>query len=358
MNANRARGSRKPMAFVPALLCLPVIPLLMFGGGCGKSQAGPSITLLVWSEYVPQRVIEGFEKETGIKVGSEAIDSNEALLSKLLSGATKYDIIQPSEYIIEQLARNKKLAVLDHAQLPNLKNIGPQYLDLVFDPGNRYSVPYMTGTVGIVINTEKVGEPMHGFKDVFQQKYAKRIVVLNDSREMVSWALNSLGVKINDINEQTLAQARPLLAEWVKLIRVYDSDSPKTSLSNGDCDLGVVWSGEAARLWQDNPKFDYVLPAEGAHMFVDSLAIPIDAPNVEAAHKFIDYCLRPEVSKLISDEFPYTNPNLEARKLLSPRQLENPASYPKGNVKLDIFRDIGRASSDIDALITAVKSGA
>jgi spermidine/putrescine transport system substrate-binding protein len=129
-------------------------------------------------------------------------------------------------------------------------------------------------------------------------------------------------------------------------------------LNNGDCDLGVVWSGEAAKLWQENRKFAYVLPVEGAHMFIDNLAIPADAAHADYAHQFINYCLRPEVSKLISDEFPYTNPNLEARKLLSQSQLDNPASYPKDQVKLDIFRDIGSASSQVDQLITAVKGGA
>ncbi|HVT88969.1 MAG TPA: spermidine/putrescine ABC transporter substrate-binding protein [Tepidisphaeraceae bacterium] len=332
--------------------CLAVCLLLI--ASCDKG--AKSITLLAWSEYVPQKVIDGFEKETGIKVHYDAIDNNEALVQKLLSGASKYDVIQPSEYIIEQLAKLNKLAVLDHSKLPNLKNIGSQYMDMPHDRGNKYSVPYMTGTVGIVVNTEKVKEPIHGYRDLFHPKYTKRIVVLNDAREMVSWALNCLGLDVNEINPRSLAKAKPILADWVRLIRVYDSDSPKTSLSNGDCDLGVVWSGEAAKLWEENQKFVYVLPEEGTHMFVDSLAIPVDAPDVDAAHQFINYCLRPEISKLISDEFPYTNPNLQARKLLSQKQLDNPASYPKGEAKLGTFRDIGKASSDVDALITNLKS--
>ena len=137
-----------------------------------------------------------------------------------------------------------------------------------------------------------------------------------------------LGLDQNVVNAATLAQARPLVAQWIKLVRVFDSDSPKTPLLNGDVDLGVVWSGEAARLIEENKKFTFVLPVEGYHPFVDVLAIPTTAKNVAAAHRFIDYVLRPEVSKLISDAFPYTNPNLAARKLLSPAQLANPASYP------------------------------
>jgi spermidine/putrescine transport system substrate-binding protein len=182
-------------------------------------------------------------------------------------------------------------------------------------------------------------------------------VVVNDGRELVTWALSTLGLPINDVTEENLEKVRPVLERWVKLVRVFDSDSPKTALLNGDVDLGVVWSGEAAICWKQDHKFKYVLPAEGAHRFVDVLAIPAGAPHKEAAEAFMNYILRPEVSKLISDKFPYTNPNLEARKLLSKEELENPASYPKDDTKLDLFRDIGRQSAAIDRLVTEVKSG-
>jgi len=214
----------------------------------------------------------------------------------------------------------------------------------------------MTGTVGIVVNTEKVKDPIKGYKDIFTPKYKDRLVVLNDNREIVTWALYSLGLAINDITPASLARARPVVADWVKLVKVFDSDSPKTALLNGDVDIGVVWSGEAAILWNENKKFHYVLPAEGAHQFIDLLAIPTTAKNQDAAHQFINYVLRPEVSKLISDKFPYTNPNLAARKLLTADQLANPASYPPGSPKLQTFRDIGKAAADIDKLVTDLKS--
>jgi spermidine/putrescine transport system substrate-binding protein len=214
----------------------------------------------------------------------------------------------------------------------------------------------MTGTVGIVVNTERVKDPIRGYRDVFQPKFKNRIVVVNDNREVVSWALVTLGLDQNEVTPATLAKARPLVAEWLKLIKVFDSDSPKTPLLNGDVDLGVVWSGEAARLIQENKKFTYVLPEEGWHPFVDVLAIPTTSKNPGLAHRFIDYVLRPEVSKMISDEFPYTNPNMAARKLLTPEQLANPASYPRVEGKLKTFRDIGKAAADIDRLVTQLKA--
>jgi spermidine/putrescine transport system permease protein len=162
---------------------------------------------------------------------------------------------------------------------------------------------------------------------------------------------------INDVSAEALEKVKPTLKEWLPQVKVYDSDSPKTALLNGDVDLGVVWSGEAARLIEENKKFHYVLPAEGYHPFVDLLAIPTTAKNVAAAHRFIDYVLRPEVSKVISDEFPYTNPNVVARTLLTAEQLANPASYPKLE-KLNTFRDIGKAAAAVDKLVTDLKSAA
>ena len=318
--------------------------------------ADKELNLFAWSEYVPQEVIDGFTKETGIKVNYETFASNEEMLAKLRAGGVRYDVIQPSEYMVEALIKADKLEPLDHAALPNFKNLLPEFTNMPFDPGNRYSVPYMAGTVGICVNTQRVTDPVRGYKDVFQPKYAGRIIVVNDARELVSWALATQGIGPNDMTHANIERARPILKEWIKLIRKFDSDSPKTDLLAGNVDLGVIWSGEAAQCWQEDKHFTYVLPAEGAHRFVDNLAIPKDARNKPGALAFIDYILRPEVGKLISDKFPYTNPNAAARKLLTPQQLENPASYPKGEVKLDVFRDIGKANAEIGKLVTDLKS--
>jgi spermidine/putrescine transport system substrate-binding protein len=334
--------------------CLTLVLLSAFA--C-SGRAAQELNLFGWSEYVPQPVIDGFTKETGIKVNFETYSSNEELISKLVAGGGHYDVIQPSDYTAEALIRQKMLAPLDASQLPNLKNIDPSFLHRPHDPESRFTVPYMSGTVGIVVNTDKVKDPIRGYRDVFQPKFRDRIVVLNDNREIVTWALYTLGLPINQITPDSLAKARPVVASWVQLIKVFDSDSPKTALLNGDVDLGVVWSGEAALLWKENHKFQYVIPAEGAHQFLDVLAIPANAEHRAAALQFMNYLLRPEVSVLISDAFPYTNPNAEARKRLTAEQLANPASYPaNGGGKLETFRDIGRRAADIDRLLTDLKS--
>ncbi len=322
----------------------------------GQAKKKQVLNLFCWSEYVPQSVIDGFTKETGIKVNVENYASNEEMLSKLLAGGSNYDLVQPSEYTVEALIKVDKLEPLNFEAIPNIKNIDPKYMKLPFDPEGKYSVPWMVGTVGIVVNTAKVKTPITGYKDVFDGTHKRRIVVLNDAREIVTWALATVGVSANDLTPENLEKAKPILANWLPQVKVYDSDSPKTALLNGDVDLGIVWSGEAAILWKKNKKFTYVLPAEGAHQFIDSLAIPKGAPNKENAEKFINYILKPEVSVLVSEDFPYTNPNAEAVKLLKPEQRANPASYPTGEPKLETFKDIGKAAKDIDVLVTDLKA--
>jgi len=323
-------------------------------------KAGKELLLFGWSEYVPESVIDGFSKETGITVHYETYASNEEMLSKLLAGGTTYDLIQPSEYTVEALLKQNKLQALDAANVPNMKNIAADMRGFPHDPEYKFCAPYMAGTVGIVVNTDKIKDPVKSFKDAFSPKYKNRIVVVNDAREMLTWALATLGIGPNDVTTDTLAKAKPVLADWIKLVKVFDSDSPKTAMLNGDVDLGVIWSGEAALLYEQDKKYVFTLPEEGSHLSIDHLCIPTGAKNKTGAEMFINYVLRPEVSKQISDKFPYLNPNAEARKLLTDAQRANPASYPPGLLekgrKSAGFRDIGKMSSDVDKLVTDLKS--
>ncbi len=345
------------MKTIHLLLSAALVSIIALSACSGPKKQQSVLNLFCWSEYVPESVIKGFEEETGIKVNVENYASNEEMLSKLLAGASNYDLVQPSEYTIEALIQAGKLDELNLANIPNIANLDPKYRKMPHDPEGKYSVPWMVGTVGIVVNTDTVKDPIEGYGDVFSGKYAGRIVVLKDAREIVTWALATLGISANDVTPENLAKVKPILKEWLPQVKVYDSDSPKTALLNGDVDLGIVWSGEAAILWKEDKKFKYVLPKEGAHQFIDSLAVPKGAANKENAEKFINYILKPEVSALISADFPYTNPNVAARKLLSEEELANPASYPPGDPKLETFKAIGKVASDIDKLVTDMKGG-
>jgi spermidine/putrescine transport system permease protein len=321
------------------------------------AQAAEKLNIYCWSEYIPQDVIDDFSKETGIKVSVENYASNEEMLAKLGAGGGSFDIIQPSEYVVEALVKEKLLRPLDKKAIPNLKNIDPKFLNMSFDPGNKYSVPFMAGTVGIVVNTELVKDDIKSFSDVFKPANKGKIVALDDAREIVSWALLSKGIPVNDVSDKNLEKAKGVLSDWIPLIKVYDSDSPKTALLNGDVAIGVVWGGEGAILLNENKKFRWVIPAEGTHLFIDSLAIPKTAKNFANAEKFMNYILQPEVSKKISEAFPYLNPNKEAVKLLTEEQRNNSASFPsaKDLTKMEIFKDIGERGSVIEEIVTSLK---
>lgn len=314
------------------------------------------LNLFCWSEYVPQSVIDAFTKQTGIRVNVENYSSNEEMYAKLLSGG-QYDLIQPSEYAIEALIEADQLRPLEKSEIPNIKNIDPEFLDMPFDPGNKYSVPWMAGPIGIIVNTELVQDDIKGYKDVFQEKFRDKIVILDDAREIVSWAFETLNIPINDVTDENLEKARGVLEQWLPLVKVYDSDSPKTSLLNGDVALGIVWNGEGALLTAEDEKFKWIVPEEGTHIFVDNLAIPKNAEHPKNAELFINFILRPKISKLISDEFPYLNPNLAARQLLDEEALANPASYPSKEEldRMTTFKNIGDKASDIDDLVTTIK---
>ncbi len=321
------------------------------------AQKKPSLNIYCWSEYIPQSVIDGFSRQHKVKVNVENYASNEEMLAKLQTGGSKYDLIQPSEYVVEELVKSGGLEELNTAGLQNLKNLDPKFLKQAHDPENKYSVPWMAGTVGIVFNSQKVKTPITGYGDVFTDALKKRIVVLADAREAVSWALNSLGMPINEINPDSLAKSKEVLAKWLPLVKVYDSDSPKTPLLNGSVDVGIVWSGEASILYKKNKKFSYVLPKEGAHLFIDNLAVPKGAKNKELAEKFIDYVLDPKVAYEVWKEFPYITVNAEARKLMTKDELAIPASNPPADAKLEIFRAIPvETSQQIDKLVTDLKN--
>ena len=341
-----------------AIATFVVLAGIFIFSGCKKSGEAPgqALVLFCMAEYVPQKAIDAFTRETGIRVAQENFATNEEMLAKFTAGAGAYDVMQPSEYTVETLVKQNLLLPLDRARIPNFKNLDPEFLGLPHDPKNEFSVPYMAGTVGIVVNTEKIHGPVLGYADVFQPAHRGRIVVVDDAREIVSWAMHAGGIPVNEVTAENLAKVRLILAQWLPLVKVFDADSPKTALLNGDCDLGIVWSGEGAKLFQENKKFRWVLPRDGAHRFIDSLVIPNTSRNKANAEAFIDFMLRPEISRMISDEFPYTNPNAEARRLLTPEQRGNPASYPVEKAKLETFRDIGPMAAEIDALMTDLRA--
>lgn len=324
------------------------------------------LNLYAWSEYIPQALLDGFTQETGIQVNYDTYSSNEELLAKLQAGASGYDVIVPSDYTVVILTKQGLLEEIDLSKIPNFKNIAEELKNPYFDPGNKYSVPYQWGTAALAINTEKVTRPITKWADIWSPEFEQQIVLLDDEREVLGMVLMTLGYDRNSTDPAQLEEAKQRFMELMPNIRLFDSDSPKTALLAGEVSLGLVWNGEAAIAYSENPAIAYICPEEGCSIWYDNLAIPKSAPHVANAHLFIDYVLRPEVSLLITAEFPYSNPNAAALELLKtqdPAAYEAYMGYEATNPPLDWLprmhpvMDVGEATILWDRIWTEVKVG-
>jgi spermidine/putrescine-binding protein len=276
------------------------------------SLTSKEVNLFVWTEYIPPDTIECFELVYDIKVNRDEYSSNEDMYAKLSAGATQYDLVQPTDYIVSLMVRQGLLQKLDRGQLPNFGNLDPNYLNFPFDPGNEYTLPYQAGTDAIVVNTDAVENVPASFADLWKPEYAGRLIMLDDSRAIIGATLLTLGYDVNTTDPAQLQEAEDKLAELAAGIRLYDSDSPKTALIAGDADLGITWTGEAFLAQQENPAIQYIYPTEGAILWQDNYAIPAGAPHVDTAYAWLNYSLQGDVFWMMLRDFPYTNPNKAA----------------------------------------------
>ncbi len=346
----------KQMAEEPVEAPLNGAPAEVVAAEASEEQEGTPepLVLFCWPGYVPDSVVEAFAGETGIRVLREYYSSNEELLRHRLVGR-RYDLVQPSDYAVEALIRRDALQPLRLDRIPNLKNLDPSFRDLPHDPEGAYSVPWLSGTVGIVVNTERVEKPVQGYADVFSGDYRGRIVALSDPREWLGWALCYLGLSVNEVTPEVLEQVKPVWEAWIPQVAVFDSDTAAQVMISGNADIALTWSGDAGILLGKSPIYQYVLPKEGAHRYVDCLAIPRGAKHQDAAEQFMNFILRPEISLMISAEIPFTNPNQAAFKQLSEAARSNPASYPQGNPDLRGFREIGDMVEQVEKLFNDLR---
>ena len=266
------------------------------------------LNLFVWTEYIPQDHIDCFELVYGVTVNRDEYSANEEMYAKLSAGSSGYDLVQPTDYIVGLMIRQGLLQKLDKSKLPVMANFDPNYLNLSFDPGNEYTVPYQAGTDAIVVNTDEVENVPQSWADLWKPEYAGRMVSLDDSRAVIGATLLTLGYDVNTTDPGQLEEAKDKLAELAKGIKLFDSDSPKTALIAGDVDLGITWTGEAFLAQQENPAIQYVYPTEGAILWQDNYAMPTGAAHVDAAYAWINYTMQGNLFWLMLRDFPYTNP--------------------------------------------------
>jgi len=270
------------------------------------------LNLFVWTEYIPQDMIECFQLVYGVKVNRDEYSANEEMYAKLKAGGANYDLVQPTDFIVSLMVREGLLAELDHSKLPVLSTFDSNYMNFSFDPGNKYTIPYQAGTDAIVYNADKVTTAPTSWDDLWNPDYAGRIVMLDDSRATIGMVLLTLGYDVNTKDPAQLDEAKTKLAMLVPNVKLFDSDSPKTSLIAGDVDLGMTWTGEAFLAQQENPSIQYVYPKEGAILWQDNYAMPVGAPHADAAYAWINYTMQGNMFWMMLRDFPYTNPSAAA----------------------------------------------
>ena len=322
------------------------------------------LNLFVWTEYIPVDMSECFEKVYGIKVNRDEYSSNEEMYAKISAGGTNYDLVQPTDYIVSLMIRQKLLQKLDPAKLPNMKNYDPNYMNLEFDPGNAYTLPYQAGVDAIVYNSDKVANPPASWADLWKPEYAGKMVFLDDSRVTIGLTLLTLGFDPNTTDPAQLDQAKDKLSKLIPGIKLFDSDSPKTALIAGDVDLGMTWTGEAFLAQQENPAIKFIYPTEGSMLWQDNWAIPTGASHMDAAYAWLNYTLQGDVFWLMLRDFPYINPDKAALDYAKTSQAELYNKYMGSNitnVPTDVIakghrvKDVGDALPLYDKIWTEVK---
>lgn len=316
-----------------ALSLMLVLSLAGFTGCGKKSASNGELNIFTWTEYVPESVIEDFEKEYGIKVNWTTFSSNEDMLAKVKTeSAGTYDIVQPSDYMVEQMISQDMLMELDKDVITNIENIDSAYINPSYDPGNKYSVPYQGGVAAIAVNTDKVSKEITSYDDLFSDDLKGNIVALDDYRAVIGMTARSMGYSMNETDTDKLAKIEEKLLKLKDNVKVYDSDSPKNSLISGDCTVGYCWAAEIALAQEENPAIKIVFPKEGPYVFMDNWAVLKTAKNSENAMKFINYMLDSETSQKVSEEFPYLNPNAKAVDALGDEYKSNEAKNPPADV--------------------------
>jgi len=310
---------------IPAVICA----VFVFGGFYYAQESNmmnsEKVVVYNWGEYLDPEVLTLFEQETGIDVVYEEFETNEILYPKISSGAIAYDVICPSDYMIQRMIENNLLAEINFDNIPNIKNIGKDYMEQSrqFDPENKYSVPYCWGTVGILYNKTMVDEPITSWSVLWDEKYKDNILMQDSVRDAFGVTLKYLGYSLNSTDLDELTEARDLLIKQKPLVQAYVIDQVRDKMIGNEAAIGVIYSGEAIYTQKENPDLEYVIPEEGSNIWIDSWVIPKNAENKENAEKFINFLCRPEIALMNFEYITYSTPNSEARKLIEDEAIRN-----------------------------------
>ena len=315
-----------------ALACITATSVAALSG-CGSSESSNGEVIVYnWGEYIDPDVLEMFEEETGIKVVYDEYETNETMYPKVEAGAAQYDLVCPSDYMIDKMIEKGLVQELNFDNIPNAKQyIGEQYYEQSkeFDPENKYSIPYCWGTVGILYNQTMVSEPITSWDVLWDAQYENNILMQDSVRDAFMVALKRNGNSMNSTDDAELNAAKDALIEQKPLVQAYVVDQVRDKMIGNEAAIGVIYSGEAIYTQRENSDLVYVIPEEGTNVWIDSWVMLKDAPNKENAEKFLDFLCRPEIALKNFEYITYSTPNTGAQELIEDEDIKNsPIAFP------------------------------
>jgi spermidine/putrescine-binding protein len=325
-------------------------------------ERGNTLKVFNWSDYIADGVIDEFAAEHGCSVVYDNYSSDAELETRMATGGGSYDVVFPSDRAMQPLLAKDLLQPLDRSRLTNFRHLDAKFLGAPFDPKNAFSVPYFWGTVAVGIRADKIRKPVAGFEVLFDEEYAGRITMLGDMENVVAAVLAYLGRPLNSVEPADLAAAKALLARQKPLVQAYTSDSYKERLIAGDAWASLGWSGDfmqaAGELDEAEGEIRVIVPQSGTMIWLDSMAIPRAAQNVQLAHAFIDYLLQPEIAVRNAESVSYATPNAAALKLLPAKMRADESIYPPAATlaRCDWLQNRGAKIERIEALWRAVRA--
>lgn len=331
--------------FIGILVIIGVLALSVHHLQKSSGMSGAKVlNVYNWGDYIDPDLIKKFEKEFGYKVNYETFDSNEAMFTKIQQGGTAYDITIPSEYMIQKMKEEKLLLPLDHSKIKGLENIDSSFLNLSFDKGNQYSVPYFWGTLGIVYNDKFVdGKNMQSWDDLWRPELKNNVMLIDGAREVIGLGLNSLGYSLNSKNDAQLTAAVNKLRKITPNVKAIVADEIKMYMANEESAVAVTFSGEAAEMLEQNEHLHYVIPKEGSNLWFDNMVIPKTAKNIKGAYDFINFMLEPKNAAQNAEYIGYATPNKKAMKLLPKEITSDKQFYPSDELMkhLEVYDNLG-----------------
>ena len=313
-------NEKTKFGIVGVLIILFVSIIFIIKNSNKENQFIGELNVLNWTSYIPEEIIQDFEKEEKIKVNYGTYSSNEELLAKVSSAAPgTYDLVFPSDYMVELMSAQSLLEPLDLEKLPNKQNLNPLFLSQEYDPDNKFSLPFLLATTVLIYDSSKL-DSLTSYRDLLKPELKNNVVLLDDQRVMIGAFLNAEGFDSSDFDDAHLEKAQNFYKKLKPNVKAFDSDSPKTFFITKEVDAGIIWNAEALLAKQENENLKIVYPAEGFTLSMDNYVILKNAKNRDSAYKFINYLLRDEVSKRIVEEYPYISPNKSAENL-SPDEL-------------------------------------